>query len=197
MEKKSAPYSTTLFSTKGLTNPTFIVYFYRLGYVEEKTNNYQPMMPQSAKMKVTALQLAVISGQISIVDKLLCMVSTSSEQAGGETSLSLITGHETTVVFEEDIEKYGEGDRMLHGCSAFHLAARFHADSLKFFIDLFKNKSSDLHSLINDEWPGKGHPMRYSALHLAACNSSPDGLRHVYKFAFNIVADVLISLFFH
>ena len=137
------------------------------------------MMTQFAKMKVTALQLAVISGQISIVEKLLCLVSTSSDQAGGETNVSLIAGHKTTVEFEEDIEKYGEGDLMLHGCSAFHLAARFHAESLQLFIDLFKKKSSELQGLINDEWPGKGHPMRDSALHLAACNSSPDGLRHV------------------
>ena len=69
--------------------------------------------------------------------------------------------------------------RMLHGCSAFDLAARFHADSLRHFIELFKNKGSTLQELI-DEKRSEGHPMELSALHLAACNcSSTDGIRHV------------------
>ena len=69
--------------------------------------------------------------------------------------------------------------RMLHGCSAFDLAARFHVDSLSLFIELFKNKASVLQDLI-EEKKSKGHPMEFSALHLAACNhSSTDGIRHV------------------
>ena len=154
------------------------------------------MMTQPADMTVTSLQLAVISGHISIVEKLLSMVSTSSDKAGGETSLSLIVDQKTIVEFEDNkTDRYGEGDRMLHGCSAFHLAARFHADSLKLFVKHL-DKSSDLRSIISEKGQHKVHPMRYSAVHLAACNSSPDGLRQVYKFALILTIEIFMSYLF-
>ena len=140
---------------------------------------YQPIMSQLAKMTVTSLQLAVISEEISAVELLLSLVPTSSEKAENDLKLSMIGGPKARVDFEESIKMYGEGDRMLHGCSAFDLAARFHADSLGLFIDLFKNRASTLQELI-DEKRSEGHPMEFSALHLAACNPSTDGIRHVH-----------------
>ena len=139
---------------------------------------YQPIMSQLAKMTVTSLQLAVISEEISAVELLLSLVPTSSEKAENDLKLSMIGGPKARVDFEESIKMYGEGDRMLHGCSAFDLAARFHAESLGLFIDLFKNRASTLQELI-DEKRSEGHPMEFSALHLAACNPSTDGIRHV------------------
>ena len=136
-------------------------------------------MSQLAKMTVTALQLAVISEEISAVELLLSLVPSSNEKAESDLKLSMICGPKAKVDFEESIEKYGEADRMLHGCSAFDLAARFHVDSLRLFIDLFKNKytgnNAALLTLI-DEKGSEGHPMQFSALHLAACNQSPEGI---------------------
>ena len=150
--------------------------FCRLGYFDEKNNEYHPIMSQVAKMTVTSLQLAIISGQISVVEELLAMVPMSNDQYEGEAKLSIISGQKATVEFLEGIEKYGEGDRMLHGCSAFYLAARFHAESLKLFIDLFKNNSSKLQELIAEK--STDHPMKLSPLHLAACNVSSKSLRY-------------------
>ena len=130
------------------------------------------MMYQSAKITVTSLQLAVIKRQVSIVELILSMVPTSNDQADYETKLSMVIGPKTTVGFEEDPKMYDEADRMLHGCTAFHLAARFHADSLKVFVEVFKNNSFHL----------EAHPMRMSPLHLAACNISVNSLKYVNIF---------------
>ena len=146
---------------------------------------YQPIMSQSAQMTVTSLQLAVISEQIHAVKLLLSLVPNSTDEAKIDVKLSMIGGAEAQVEFEDDIEMYGEGDRMLHGCSAFDLAARFHVDSLSLFIDLFKSKESGnnkaLQDLLNDK-RGEEHPLMFSALHLAACNQSDEGIRHVHGY---------------
>ena len=50
------------------------------------------------------------------------------------------------------------------------------------FIDLFKNKDTGHNAALQeliDEKRSEGHPMEFSALHLAACNSSTEGIRHV------------------
>ena len=142
-------------------------------------------MSQNAQMTVTSLQLAVISEQISTVKLLFSLVPNSTEDAEIDVKLSMIGGAEAQVEFEDDIEMYGEGDRMLHGCSAFELAARFHVDSLSLFIDLIKNRESGnnkaLQDLINDK-RSEEHPLKFSALHLAACNQSPEGIRHVHRY---------------
>ena len=147
-------------------------------------DQYQPIMSQLAKMTVTALQLAVISEQISAVEYLLSLAPATlsngiNEKSESDLKLWMIGGPKARVDFKEGILMYGEGDRMLHGCSAFDLAARFHADSLSLFIELFKNKAPVLQELI-EEKKSKGHPMEFSALHLAACNPSTDGIRHVF-----------------
>ena len=151
---------------------------FRLGYVDEK-DQYQPIKSQLAKMTVTALQLAVISEKLCAVKLLLSLVPSSNEKAESDLKLSMISGPKAKVEFEDDIEMYGEGDRMLHGCSAFDLAARFHVDSLRLFIDLFKSKDSGNNAALQeliDEKSSEGHPMKFSPLHLAACNSSTEGI---------------------
>ena len=130
-------------------------------------------------MTVTSLQLAVISGEISVVKLLLSMVHNSNDpEKGDDAKLAEIGGPKASVGFNDDISRYGEGDRMLHGCCAFYLAARFHAESLSLFIDLFKNKSSNLQELI-DEKRSEEHPMKLSVLHLAAYNETTDGIMYV------------------
>ena len=151
----------------------------------DTNKQYQPIMSQNARMTVTSLQLAVISEQILVVKFLLSLVQDSNKDAEIDLQLSMIGGAEAQVDFEDVIEMYGEGDRMLHGCSAFDLAARFHVDSLSLFIDLFKSKESGnnkaLQDLLNDK-RGEEHPLMFSALHLAACNQSDEGIRHVHRY---------------
>ena len=63
-------------------------------------------MSQLAKMTVTALQLAVISEQISAVELLLSLVPNSNEKAESDLKLSMISGPKAQVDFEEKIERY-------------------------------------------------------------------------------------------
>ena len=85
-------------------------FVHRLGYMDVR-GQYQPIMSQLAKMTVTALQLAVISEQISSVEYLLSLVPDSNEKVESDLKLSMIGGPKTHVDFQESINMYGEGDR--------------------------------------------------------------------------------------
>ena len=75
-------------------------------------DQYQPIMSQLAKMTVTAIQLAVISEQISAVEYLLSLVQTTDEEkTESDLKLWMIGGPKARVDFQESILMYGEGDR--------------------------------------------------------------------------------------
>ena len=158
--------------------------FCRTGYLDD-SGNFQPAMSQMATMTVTSLQLAIISGQLSSVQMLLSLVTTS-EGKEDEAKLQFIGEPKASVDFDEGIWRFSEGDRMLHGCCAFFLSARFHARSLELFVELFKNKPALLQELIGGKRTDKcpEHPMKLSALHLAACNQETDrpALRYAFKY---------------
>ena len=148
----------------------------RTGYLDD-FGKFQPAMCQMATMTVTSLQLAVISGQLSSVRKLLSLLTTTDGNSDDdEVKLRFIGEPKARVDFPEGIWRYSEGDKMLHGCCAFFLAARFHTQSLEYFVDLFRHKPSVLHELIGGKGTEKGpeHPMKLSAMHLAACNQDTD-----------------------
>ena len=125
-----------------------------------------------ATMTVTSLQLAIISQQLSSVRMLLSLLPILEGKDEDEARLQFIGEPKTSLEFEEGIWRYFEGDRMLHGCCAFFLAARFHAPSLEYFVECFRHKTSVSQELIGGKRTERcpEHPMRLTAFHMAACN---------------------------
>ena len=129
-----------------------------------ETGVYIPSELQTVAMEVSLLQLAVILEKEDIVQLMLDK---------GDPNSTL-----TCVHFEGDGAKYRDLDQMLHETTAFHLAARFHTNSLKLFIDHAKARELSIEDLIKGGH-GRSH-LHSSALHHAACNSDPESIRHVH-----------------
>ena len=129
-----------------------------------ETGVYIPSELQTVAMEVSLLQLAVVLEKEEIVQLMLDK---------GDPNSTL-----TCVHFEGDGAKYRDLDQMLHETTAFHLAARFHTNSLKLFIDHAKARELSIEDLIKVEH-GRS-PLHSSALHHAACNSDTESIRHVH-----------------
>ena len=82
-----------------------------------------------------------------------------------------------TVRFKEGAHLYVEGDRMLHGSTALHLAARFHADSLKLFLEFLRD--DDVTDAVSKVAPAPAQADHWSQapLHCAASNPDPSCLK--------------------
>ena len=160
------------------------IFFGRSGYLDD-SGDYQPTVSQMATMTVTSLQLAIISQQLSSVIMLLSLLPILEGKDEDEARLQFIGEPKTSLEFEEGIWRYFEGDRMLHGCCAFFLAARFHHRSLEYFVECFRHKTSVLKVLIGGTRTEKcpEHPMRLTAFHMAACNPEADSRALRYDLA--------------
>ena len=140
---------------------------YKVNQLYRENGGWNSIERQSATMEVSPLQLAVILKKEGIVKLMLELVSDK------ETN-KLIVNYKATVKFEEEFSNYRGIDRMLDGSSAFHLAARFDAESLKILIDHIKDIGIIKDYII---MTGQGGQSGYSALHHAACNTDTDSLR--------------------
>ena len=96
---------------------------------------------------------------------------------GGEDLVwKLVVGSPAvSVQFKEDARLYAEGDRMLHGSTALHLAARFHADSLKLFLEFLRD--DDVSDAVSRVAPEEADHWNRTPLHCAASNPDPSCLR--------------------
>ena len=130
---------------------------------------YIPSEIQSKPLEVTLLQLAILLGKDEIVQMIL----------GKEDSLTMfyemVIKSESRLHFDEAVTKYNEIDQMLHESTAFHLAAKFHTNSLKRFIYKAKDHGCAIKDLIKEV----KSPLGYSALHYAACNPDTESIRYV------------------
>ena len=134
---------------------------YRL---KQRCREYVRPETQLATMEVSPLQLAVILKKVGIVQLMLQLVPDQEMN-------TFIGKSNANVKFKEDLSNYGDLDRMLNGPSAFQLAARFHAESLKMLMNYIKDQETIGDYII------KGGQSGYSALHYAACNKDTEGLR--------------------
>ena len=134
-----------------------------------ETGVYIPSEIQSKPLEVTLLQLAILLGKDEIVQMIL----------GKEDSLTMfyemVIKSESRLHFDEAVTKYNEIDQMLHESTAFHLAAKFHTNSLKRFIYKAKDHGCAIKDLIKEV----KSPLGYSALHYAACNPDTESIRYV------------------
>ena len=125
---------------------------------------------QWAVMRVTALQLAVMSRQLGVLEVLLSAAS----EAGLLEGVLMAT---TEVSFEEDIVNYCHLDRMLHGTSAFHLGVRFGRGPLRLMISFLENRGEE--KLLADAiFKRSDNQMKRTPLHCAAYNRNPQALRY-------------------
>ena len=143
---------------------------YKLKQIYRESGVCAPMERQSATMEVSPLQLAVILKKEEIVQLLLLKLMSDAEEPASILK-KVIKNSKSTVRFKEDLFNYKEFDRMLDGSSAFDLAARFHAESLRILIYHIKDIGTIKDYIIS------GGPFGYSALHHAACNTDTDSLR--------------------
>ena len=180
---KTGDKSYTLELIRNNTMPRLIKLRFRIdirvGKSEQRyleTGVYVPIERQYAPMEVTLLQLGVVLEREEIVELMLRMANQDREDRGS-TLYGLIGKSETIVHFEGDATKYRHLDQMLHGTTAFHLAARYHANSLKLFLDHAKDDETVLQDLIN----GGRSSLNSSALHYAACNPDTESTRHVHN----------------
>ena len=149
----------------------------RVGKSEQRyleTGVYKPREHHYVPMEVTLLQLGVVLEMEEIVELMLRMANQDREDRGS-TLHGSIGKSETIVHFEGDATKYRHLDQMLHGTTAFHLAARYHANSLKLFLDHAKDDETALQEVINE---GRSS-LNSSALHYAACNPDTESTRYV------------------
>ena len=134
-----------------------------------ETGVYKPSEIQSKPLEVTLLQLAILLGKDEIVQMIL----------GKEDSLTMfyemVIKSESRLHFDEAVTKYNEIDQMLHESTAFHLAAKFHTNSLKRLIYKAKDHGCAIKDLIKEV----KSPLGYSALHYAACNPDTESIRYV------------------
>ena len=140
----------------------------------DETGVYVPPVHQTATMDVTPLQLAVILRRDKIVRLMLQSVTTRDNEEGRSLLKKMMQGSKTVVHFKEgDLSNYRYSDRMMHGSTAFHLAARFDAESLKLLLNEIKDHEGTM-SLVDLNKAGE---FGYSALHYAACNHDPASLQ--------------------
>ena len=125
---------------------------------------------QWAVMRVTPLQLAVMSRQLGVLEVLLAAASESG-------LLEEVLMATTEVSFEEDIVNYCHLDRMLHGTSAFHLGVRFGRGPLKLMISFLESRGEE--KLLADAiFKKSNNQMKRTPLHCAAYNRKPQALRY-------------------
>ena len=118
--------------------------------------------PEEDSLEMSAIHLAIITGQAEILEKFLEKASTPNE-------IRTLLSHETSVKFGSEHE-YDPDDSTLHGINAIHLASRFHAKSL-FEIVTFLNKkdlTNDFKDLFEAPDPEKGK----KPIHMAVQNPS-------------------------
>ena len=126
-------------------------------------------------MEVTFLQLAIILEKEDIVSLMLGLGTNESNATS--TFYEMIGQSQSIIHSEEDGDQYFDLYKMLHDTTPFHLAARFHANSLKLLLDHARAHEIDMEDLIT-----KGQsPTFSSALHYAACNSDVESIRYDYE----------------
>ena len=136
-----------------------------------ETGVYKPSEIQSKPLEVTLLQLAILLGKDEIVQLILMKDKEASPTRFNE----MVLESESILHFDGDVKKYNEIDQMLHESTAFHLAAKFHTNSLKRFIYKAKDHGCAIKDLIKEV----KSPLGYSALHYAACNPDTESIRYV------------------
>ena len=88
------------------------------------------------KMFVTPFHLAIIAQQSDIVEVMLESVLNSEKPAEDVKSL---LAKKTKISFTKDISLYYKDDKVLDGINAFHLAGRFHAQSLLVIVRILRD----------------------------------------------------------
>ena len=129
---------------------------------------------EKAKMNVSPLQLAIISKQEMVVQAILEHVYLSDDN--GEHALKTLLEVKTQVQFPRDSPNiYEEDDRMLDGMNTFHLAAKFHPQSLQTIISFLQNEdASEIITLLTQ---GKDPHIQNTPLHIAANSPSSFAMR--------------------
>ncbi len=179
---------------------SFEVAVQRLGHWKAKDQNcFSPATSQSAVMRVSSMQLAVIFRQPQVLEVLLKAAAPSQlMQASGLTqvmgslvrTLDTALREKTRVQFAESAKHYSEKDRTLHGMTVFHLAARYDPDCLEVIVQFLKdmetNGSNQLlmipesNEALREYLQMESNSyLRETPLHVAAANADNAGLKYV------------------
>lgn len=152
--------SIAILNRLGITFETF------LRRLSQKSGLVTVVRPD--KMYLTPFHLAIISQQDNVVSTMLDFVINSEYPA---ESLKKLLSVKTSLKFANgDPDSYFKDDRTLDGINAFHLAGRFHCQSLVAIVKVLRDQ--DLIDSVLDLIQVKDPHMGKTPLHMATKNSS-------------------------